>query len=212
MSRSVRDTAAALDATAGPEIGDPYAAPPAPGSYLAATKRKPKKLRIAFATKRLGGEAFDPECKAATEAAAKLCAKLGHHIEESLPQVSPDDIGANFLPIWASGLTTSVDLSAKTTGKTPTRDEFEGLTWSLYQFGKTITAAQYQLCWASLQRATRQVAAWQQPYDALITQRANAVAILRWVGDGWSGQRNHCRSKPTSVELWLVDWHCRRTH
>ena len=52
VSRSVRDTAAALDATAGPEIGDPYAAPPAPGSYLAATKRKPKKLRIAFATKR----------------------------------------------------------------------------------------------------------------------------------------------------------------
>jgi len=99
VSRSVRDTAAALDATAGPEIGDPYAAPPAPGSYLAATKRKPKKLRIAFATKRLGGEAFDPECKAATEAAAKLCAKLGHHIEESLPQVSPDDIGANFLPM-----------------------------------------------------------------------------------------------------------------
>ena len=70
---------------------------------------------------------------------------------------------------WASGLTTSVDLSAKTTGKTPTRDEFEGLTWSLYQFGKTITAAQYQLCWASLQRVSRQVAAWQQPYDALIT-------------------------------------------
>jgi amidase len=43
------------------------------------------------------------------------------------------------------------------------------LTWSLYQFGSTITAAQYQLCWASLQRASRQVAAWQRPYDALIT-------------------------------------------
>jgi amidase len=63
VSRSVRDTAAALDATAGPEIGDPYAAPPAPGSYLAATKKKPKKLRIAFATKRLGGEAFDPNAR-----------------------------------------------------------------------------------------------------------------------------------------------------
>ena len=169
VSRSVRDTAAALDATAGPEIGDPYAAPPTPGSYLAAIKRKPKKLRIAFATKGLGGAAFDPECKAATEAAAKLCAKLGHHVEESLPQVSPDDIGANFLSIFASGLTMVLDSIAKATGKTPTRDEFEGLTWSLYQFGKTITAAQYLLCWASLQRVSRQVAAWQQPYDALIT-------------------------------------------
>jgi len=161
VSRSVRDTAAALDATAGPEIGDPYAAPPAPGSYLAATKRKPKKLRIAFMTKRLDGEAFDPECKAATEAAAKLCAKLG-------PQVSPD-IGTNFTAIWASGLTMLVDFIAKTAGKTPAREEFEGLTWSLYQFGKTITAAQYQLCWANLQRLSRQIAAWQQSYDAWIT-------------------------------------------
>jgi amidase len=169
VSRSVRDTAAALDATAGPEIGDPYAAPPAPGSYLAATKKRPKKLRIAFATKRFDGETFDPECKAATEAAAKHCEKLGHHVEEGMPQVSPGDIRPNFLPIWASGLTTVVDLIAKTAGKAPTRDDFEGLTWSLYQFGKTITAAQYQLCWASLQRLSRQVAAWQQHYDAWIT-------------------------------------------
>jgi amidase len=169
VSRSVRDTAAALDATAGPEIGDPYAAPPLPGSYLAAIKKKPRKLRIAFTTKRFDGEAFDPECKAATEAAARLCAKLGHRVEEAMPQVSPGDIRPNFLPIWASGLTMVVDLAAKAAGKTPAREEFEGLTWSLYQFGKTITAAQYQVCWASLQRLSREVAAWQQSYDAWIT-------------------------------------------
>ena len=169
VSRSVRDTAAALDAVAGPEVGDPYAAPPAPSSYLTATKRKPKKLRIAFSTQRLGGSVIDPECKAAAEAAAKLCEKLGHHVEEGMPQVSPDDIGANFAPIWASGLTMVVDIVAKATGKTPAREEFEGFTWSLYQYGKTITAAQYQLCWASLQRLSRQVAAWQEPYDAWIT-------------------------------------------
>jgi amidase len=169
VGRSVRDTAAALDVTAGAEIGDPYAAPPAPASYLAATKRKPKKLRIAFATKRLSGEPLDPECKAATEAAAKLCAKLGHHIEEGMPSVSGRDISANFPPIWASGLTMVVDFVAKAAGKTPAREEFEGLTWSLYQFGKTVTAAQYQGCWIGLQSLSRQVAAWQQAYDAWIT-------------------------------------------
>jgi amidase len=168
VSRSVRDTAAALDATAGPEIGDPYAAPPPPSSYLAAIKRNLKKLRIAFTTKRLNGEAFDPECKAATTAAANLCEKLGHHVEEGMPQVS-GDIGANFSPIWSSGLTMIIDFIANAAGKTPTREEFEGLTWSFYQFGKTITAAQYQLCWANLQRLSRQIAAWQQPYDAWIT-------------------------------------------
>jgi amidase len=169
VSRSVRDTAAALDATAGPEIGDPYAAPPAPGSYLAATKKKPKKLRIAFATKRFDGAAFDLECKAATEAAAKLCEKLGHRVEEGLPPVPPADIRASFAPIWASGLAMTVDFIANAAGKTPARDDFEGLTWSLYQLGKTITAAQYQMAWAGLQGLSRRVAAWQQPYDAWIT-------------------------------------------
>lgn len=62
-----------------------------------------------------------------------------------------------------------IDFIANAAGKTPTREEFEGLTWSFYQFGKTITAAQYQLCWANLQRLSRQIAAWQQPYDAWIT-------------------------------------------
>jgi amidase len=168
VSRSVRDTAAALDATAGPEIGEPYAAPPQPSSYLAAIKTKPGKLRIAFTTKRLDGEACDPECKAAAEGAATLCEKLGHHVEEGAPHVSIDDIGDPG-PIVASNLTMTVDLIAKAMGKMPVREEFEGYTWSLYQFGKTFSAAQYHLSRANLQRASRQVAAWQQPYDAWIT-------------------------------------------
>jgi amidase len=62
-----------------------------------------------------------------------------------------------------------VDFVAKAAGKTPAREEFEGLTWSLYQFGKSVTGAQYQGCWISLQGLSRQVAAWQQTYDAWIT-------------------------------------------
>jgi amidase len=171
VSRSVRDTAAALDATAGPEIGDPYAAPPPPGSYLEATKSEPKTLRIAFTTRTPDGE-VDPECKAATEAAAKLCAKLGHHVEEGRPQLRADDeanFGRCFIMIWAAGLAMTVELYAKTFGKTPASEDFEGLTWGLYQFGKTISAAQYQLCWASLQASSRQIARSQQTYDAWIT-------------------------------------------
>jgi len=168
VSRSVRDTAAALDATAGPEIGDPYAAPPQPSSYLAAIKRQPRKLRIAFTTKRFDSEACDPECEAATQAAATLCEKLGHHVEEGMPQLSGDEIGDAGL-IAASSLTMIIDLISKATGKTPTREEFEGYTWNLYQLGKTFSAAQYHLCRANLQRLSRQVAAWQQPYDAWIT-------------------------------------------
>lgn len=168
VSRTVRDTAAALDATAGSEIGDPYAAPPPPGSYLAAIGSKPGKLHIAFTTKRLDGEACDPECKAAAEQAATLCEKLGHHVEEGAPQISADDIGDSG-PILASHLTMTVDLIAKMTGKTPARQEFESFAWNLYQLGKTFSASQCHLWRANLQRLSRQVASWQRPYDAWIT-------------------------------------------
>jgi Asp-tRNA(Asn)/Glu-tRNA(Gln) amidotransferase A subunit family amidase len=124
----------------------------------------------------------DPECKAATEAAAKLCEELGHHVEEDMPKVSSADIGANFSPIWASGLTATVDLIAQTAGKVPTRDELEGVSWSLYQYGRTVTAAQYQLCGASLQRLSRQIAGWQQPYDRLDQAGPCKAADKDWHG------------------------------
>jgi len=128
------------------------------------------KFRIAFSSKRLDGEACDPECKAATEAAATPCGKLGHHVEKGMPQVSGDDIGAaNAGPIFTSNLTMLVDFIAKATGKRPAREEFESFTWNTYQFGKTFSGAQYHLCWANMHRLSRQVAAWQQPFDAWIT-------------------------------------------
>jgi amidase len=86
-----------------------------------------------------------------------------------MPQVSPLFFIAHFLPVWASGLTMLIDFIAAASGRSPVREEFEGLTWGLYQYGKSVTAAQYQLCWATLQGVTRKVAAWQQPYDAWIT-------------------------------------------
>jgi amidase len=135
VSRSVRDTAAVLDATAGPEIGDPYAAPPPPGSYLEAIRRKPKKLRIAFATR--------PSMAKWIPNARRLnrCAKLGHHVEEGRPELSPDEganLQTNFITIWAAGLAMLVEFFAKTLGKTPAREDFEGLTWGFYQLGRPL--------------------------------------------------------------------------
>ena len=68
---SVRDSAALLDILAGGEPGDPYAAPAAAGSFFAATRRPPGKLRIAFMRKPVGGASLDPQLIAAAEATAK---------------------------------------------------------------------------------------------------------------------------------------------
>src|SRR5262249_476322 len=69
----------------------------------------------------------------------------------------------------ASGRAMLFDSTTNAEEKPPTRNECEVLPWISYQFGKPIPAAQYQLCWTNLQRLSRQIAAWQLPYDAWIT-------------------------------------------
>src|SRR2546429_4818864 len=85
LTRSVRDSAALLDATGGPDIGDPYWAPPPKSPFLAEVGAEPGRLKIAFTTKAWSGHPVGPECIAAVAEAAKLCERLGHHVEEASP-------------------------------------------------------------------------------------------------------------------------------
>jgi amidase len=81
VTRSVRDSAALLDATTGPDVGDPYSAPPTKGNFLAEVGAAPGRLKIALATTAWNGSVVDPQCADAAVAAAKLCESLGHHVE-----------------------------------------------------------------------------------------------------------------------------------
>lgn len=165
VSRSVRDTAAALDVTAGNEQGDPYWAPAKPKSYLDESQTPPPKLKIAFTTKSLFGKKFDSECVTAVESTAKLLQSLGHHVEEASPALASETLMTAFMPIWASGLAMLIDGTAMITGRTPHESDFQGMTWGLYQMGKAISAAQYQMCWFQMQAAARQVALFHEQYD-----------------------------------------------
>ena len=89
VTRSVRDSAAALDATAGPAPGDPYYAPPPARPFLDEVGTPPGRLRIALATTTFNGTAVHPDCVAAAEQAARLCADLGHAVEEATPRTTP---------------------------------------------------------------------------------------------------------------------------
>jgi len=169
VSRTVRDSAAALDATQGYLPGDPYWAPPAPDSYLEAIKRKPKRLRIAFATKKLDGRVLHPDCVAAVKAAARLCESLGHEVEEASPVLDQSMLIPAFMAYWSGHLAAGIDLIASLTGQTPTRDQFEGLTWGLYRAGKHVTATQYLHGKMALQHASRTAAAFHETYDIWIS-------------------------------------------
>lgn len=177
LTRTVRDTAAALDVTAGNEMGDPYWAPPQSKSYLQEAKTAPGKLKIAFATKSVFGASFDAECVAAIKDTAKLLESLGHHVEEASPPLSGEQLSLAFTPIWAAGVAMLIDGTAMMTGRLPTENDFQGMTWGFYQQGKQVTASQYLMCWFQLQTMSRQVAQFHENYDVWLTTTLGAPTV-----------------------------------
>ncbi len=169
VSRTVRDTAAALDATAGAVAGDPYF-PPAPvRPYLEELSAPPKRLRIAFSTQNPLGGAIHPDCVEATERAARLCAELGHEVEEAAPQLNYPVLAQFFVTVYAAGVALSIEGAKLVTGAEPTPEKFETFTWNMYQEGLRISAPQYLIAQVILQQVTRQFAAFFESYDLLLT-------------------------------------------
>lgn len=170
VSRSVRDTAAMLDAVAGPAPGDPYYAPPQAKSYLDLSTRDPRPLKIAIAKVDIAtGEPLAPECVAAVERTAKLCAELGHEVEEASPQLNAGELALAFFTVWFAGAAWTLDGMAAMRGVPLEEKSFEPLTWATAEAGRAITAPQYLAAVAGIQNASRVIAQFLRRYDLFMT-------------------------------------------
>jgi amidase len=169
VTRSVRDSAALLDATAGPDLGDPYAAPPPARPYAEEVSRPPGFLRVAFTTSTATGVPVHADCVRAVQEAATLCTELGHDVTEAMPALEGDTISQAFLTVWTAGTAWSIDDWARRTKQAPSPERFEPLTWSLYEMGAGRRAADYLLAIQDLQRVARQTAQFFVQYDVWLS-------------------------------------------
>ncbi len=177
VSRTVRDTAAALDATSGYMPGDPYAAPPPARPFLAEASSRPRRLRIAFTTRVPYGAALDPQIIAATESTAKLCEQLGHIVTEAAFDIEAHKVGRSFLTLYGTGLVRTIDAVARTTGREPQPADFEAMTWNFYDRGRKVTGGQYLAAVAHLQQVARAFAAFFENYDVWLTPTLGALPL-----------------------------------
>ena len=177
VSRSVRDTAAVLDAVEGPVPGDPYWAPPTGGSYFEGIKRKPKRLKVAFSTRKLDGKPLHADCLAAVKKAAKLCADLGHDVEEASPQLNQQQLIPAFMALWGSALANAIDMISALTGQKPNPLDFEGLTWGLYEAGKRVSASEFLTAKYMMQHAGRIAAKFHETYDVWLSATLGAPPV-----------------------------------
>jgi len=169
ITRSVRDSAALLDATSGPDLGDPYWAPPPERPFLQEVGANPGRLRVAFTTEAATDVQVHPDCAAAVRDAAALCADLGHEVAEAAPAIDGQVMMQAFITLWSAGTAWTVDDFARRTGRTPAPDLFEPLTWALQEMGRQHSASAYLLALQDLQRVSRDVARFFLDYDIWLT-------------------------------------------
>jgi amidase len=169
LTRTVRDSAALLDATQGPDVGAPYKIAPPERPYLEEVGVSPGRLRIAVATEPFLGDAVDAECVRAVETTAGLLSDLGHVVEEAAPPIERERWAMAFLTILAAETGAEMDDIGRRIERAARSADFELLTSILGMFGHSWSAADYAAAARYLQTWSRSVGVFFERYDALLT-------------------------------------------
>jgi len=162
VSRSVRDTAAALDACAGADPGAPYWAPPLGAGFRAAIARPPRRLRIALCDTTYTGAPIDPALAEAARAAGRLLADLGHHVAPARPAADFDAMLRAWTDIVACG-------TAQWVRTSPAPDRIEPLAASAVAHAANLSGADYLDALDQVHAFGRQMAAFFIDWDILLS-------------------------------------------
>jgi amidase len=177
ITRSVRDSAALLDVTCRPQPGDPYFLSPPDRPFAEEAAREPGRLKIAFFAGAMQAPGIDPECEAAVRETARLCAELGHEVEEA--QI-PGDVAAMQAAAGAvisASIAANLDAEAERRGRAVETGEIEAITFATYRRGSAVTAPAYVRGLQALHAYTRAQAQLFETYDVLLLSTLGSPAI-----------------------------------
>ena len=169
LTRSVADTALLLDVVAGYEPGDATWAPPPAEPFAAAAAREPGRLRVGVTTTAAIDAPLDPLCERAVRDAAELLASLGHEIEEIEAPWTGQDLLQTFTLVFGTPIAMGLFLGAQLTGREPSEDMVEPLSWTVWNGIRERNALEYLLARTQLGAFTRGIVALWNHYDVLLT-------------------------------------------
>jgi len=165
VSRTVRDTAAALDVMWQPAVGDPYIAPPPARPYLSEVGAPVEKLRIGFSTKAPRGSAVHAECAKGTKKVAKLLEGLGHHVEEAAPKFDIERLEKAWGTIFQANEAWAFIDHAEATGREISNKLVEKNNLHLIELGRKLSAIDILKAVYDMHAVTREFARFFQKYD-----------------------------------------------
>jgi amidase len=171
ISRTIRDTAAMLDAVCGPGVGDTVIAPPPARPYMRDLDADAGPLRVGMLDRYPAGDRVHPDCAAAVHEAGRLLEALGHRVETAYPAALADSgIGRQIGLVASSNLGIALDELADGLGRDVTAEDVEEATWARAQRGRQATAVDHARALSACTRFRRAVHQWwADGYDLLLT-------------------------------------------
>ena len=180
VSRSVRDSAALLDATCRAAARRPVQPRATGAPYLVEVSAAPGALRIGFARTAPNGVPVAPECVAAVDDAARLCESLGHHVEEASPECDWAALTRGFVAVFSANV--MANIARATGGAMPEPGLVEPLTRALAERARPMSAAEFIAALHSLHRQARRIARFFATPRPVADADAGAVAAAASAG------------------------------
>lgn len=171
VSRTVRDTAAYLDAVHGPGVGDTVMAPPPARPYLHELGAEPGRLRIGLLDHHPFGGPIHHECAQAARDTASLLESLGHHVEHAFPAaLANPEFASRFSALWSTNMGTHFARISAQLGRELGDDDIELVNRVQADFARGVNGVDYALSMAAnveFRRAVQQW--WHDGWDLLLT-------------------------------------------
>src|SRR4051794_13754165 len=179
LTRTVADTAGALDVLAGPEVGDSAWAPPPPEPFAATAGREPGRLRVAVTVQPPLDVPVEPAAAQAARDAGALLESVGHDVEEVDPPWRQPRLGELFTALFAPLVMGQVAAAAIIGGRGPDEDDMEPLSWALWRRVAGMSALEAQGATVQLEGFARAFLQWMDRYDVLLAPAlAEAPVVL----------------------------------
>jgi amidase len=161
VSRSVRDSAALLDAVHGPGVGDTVIAPAPARPYIDEVGADPGSLRIGLLDHHPFGHAVHADCAAAANEVGLLLESLGHRVERDYPSAMANpEFSRRFGALWSTNMGMAIERIGEQLGREVTVDDVELHDWAQAQFARQFSATDYAKAMAANVTFRRAVQQW----------------------------------------------------
>ena len=180
LSRSVRDSALALDILAGAEPGDPFVIAPPPSSFSALCRQPPRRLRIGFCFDSPIGTPVHAEAVSAVRQAAALLQGLGHTLEEARPAIDGSALARSYLHVYFGQVPATIAAACARGAKA---GEFEPMTRVLGALGRSVSAPRLSAELAAMNGYARALAGFFTRFDLLLTPTLAGPPVRHGAGE-----------------------------